>query len=290
MKAILEGIFGETSMPLRWYCFGLGVVFSLVLRFLELPALGFALGMYLPIELNTPLMLGGVLSYYVNRPKAGTSEADGKARENRGVLIASGLMAGGAIMGVVSSFIKLKWKEGFPILSKEAAEGAIGEWLALAALVALCTYVVVYSRKAVADPDWKCPYCGKTKGHRRAQCIQCDWADKFERLDQVEQQKILTIDYLTSTIIVVAIFLFVAPLLCFLVLPLGIILEIVCYIFIIIRFRQVRLFWGKNRHYPKGGRLLYFVWLFSTLVIAIPCGIILGVIFGGMIGGMIGRS
>ena len=127
------------------------MVFSIVLRLLQLPALGFALGMYLPIELNTPLMLGGVLSHYVNRPKPGSSEADGKARENRGVLIASGLMAGGAIMGVVASFIKLKWKEGFPILSKHAAEGALGEWLALAALVALCAYVVVYSRRATGE-------------------------------------------------------------------------------------------------------------------------------------------
>ncbi|HJV38944.1 MAG TPA: oligopeptide transporter, OPT family, partial [Geothrix sp.] len=129
MKAILEGIFGTVSMPLRWYAFGLGIMLSLVLRMVELPALGFALGMYLPIELNTPLFLGGILAHLVNRPKPGTSEADAKARENRGVLIASGLMAGGAIMGVVASFIKLKWTEGFPLLTAHQAEGALGEWL-----------------------------------------------------------------------------------------------------------------------------------------------------------------
>ncbi|HOD33940.1 MAG TPA: OPT/YSL family transporter, partial [Holophaga sp.] len=150
MKAILEGIFGSEAMPLRWYCFGLGVVLSLVLRMVELPALGFALGMYLPIELNMPLFLGGLLSHWVNRPKPGTSEADAKARESRGVLIASGLMAGGAIMGVVASFIKLKWTEGFPILTQEQAQGAPGEWIGLLALIALCTYVVVYSRRAKA--------------------------------------------------------------------------------------------------------------------------------------------
>lgn len=153
MKAILEGIFGATAMPLRWYCFGLGVVLSLVLRMLELPALGFALGMYLPIELNTPLVLGGLLSHWVNRPKAGTSEADGKARENRGVLIASGLMAGGAIMGVVASFIKLKWPSGFPVLSEASAVGKLGESIGLAALVILCGYVVIYSRKAKATAE-----------------------------------------------------------------------------------------------------------------------------------------
>jgi putative OPT family oligopeptide transporter len=151
MKAILEGIFGTVSMPLRWYAFGLGVMLSIVLRMVELPALGFALGMYLPIELNMPLFLGGLLAHGVNRPKAGTSEADAKARENRGVLIASGLMAGGAIMGVVASFIKLKWTEGFPILSAIQAEGAVGEWIGIAALVALCLYVVVYSRQAKGE-------------------------------------------------------------------------------------------------------------------------------------------
>ncbi|WP_243316871.1 OPT family oligopeptide transporter [Geothrix paludis] len=151
MKAILEGIFGSTAMPLRWYCFGLGIMLSLVLRMVELPALGFALGMYLPIELNTPLFLGGILAHLVNRPKPGTSEADAKARENRGVLIASGLMAGGAIMGVVASFVKLKWTEGFPLLTTHQAEGALGEWLGLAALVALCLYVVVYSRRAKGE-------------------------------------------------------------------------------------------------------------------------------------------
>ncbi|MDR3682988.1 MAG: OPT/YSL family transporter, partial [Geothrix sp.] len=75
MKAILEGIFGTVSMPLRWYAFGLGIMLSIVLRMVELPALGFALGMYLPIELNTPLFLGGLMAHWVNRPKAGTSEA-----------------------------------------------------------------------------------------------------------------------------------------------------------------------------------------------------------------------
>ena len=150
MRAILEGVFGTTAMPLRWYFFGLGVLLSLVLRMVNLPALGFALGMYLPIELNTPLLLGGILAYLVNRKKAGDTDAIAKARENRGVLIASGLMAGGAIMGVVAALVKMRWPDGFPILSEASATGAVGEWIALAALAALCTYVVVSSRKGEA--------------------------------------------------------------------------------------------------------------------------------------------
>ena len=153
MKAILEGIFGTVSMPLRWYAFGLGIMLSIVLRMVELPALGFALGMYLPIELNTPLFLGGLMSYWVNRPKKGTSEADAKARENRGVLIASGLMAGGAIMGVIAAGVKAKdaWREGFPVLSEAQATGALGEWIGLIALISLTLYVVVYSRRAKGE-------------------------------------------------------------------------------------------------------------------------------------------
>jgi putative OPT family oligopeptide transporter len=150
MRAILEGVFGTTAMPLRWYFFGLGILLSLVLRMVNVPALGFALGMYLPIELNTPLLLGGILAYLVNRPKAGDTPSAAKARENRGVLIASGLMAGGAIMGVVAALIKMRWADGFPILSEASATGPLGEWIAIVALTSLCTYVVVSGRKGEA--------------------------------------------------------------------------------------------------------------------------------------------
>jgi putative OPT family oligopeptide transporter len=149
MKTILEGIFGNTAMPLRWYFFGLGIVLSLVLRLINLPALGFALGMYLPLSLNTPLLLGGVLSHYVNKKMAGDTDECAKARENKGILIASGLMAGGAIMGVIGALVRMNpsWKEGFYILNHEIIEGGIGEWLAIVGMVALCVYVVRVSRR-----------------------------------------------------------------------------------------------------------------------------------------------
>ena len=107
--------------------------------------------MYLPISVNTPLFLGGILSWIVNRKGAGDSDAAAKARENRGILVASGLMAGGGIMGVIASFVKIRWKEGFPILSQVSVDGALGEWLAMIAMAALCVFVVVYSRMAKAD-------------------------------------------------------------------------------------------------------------------------------------------
>lgn len=148
MREILDGIFGTTAMPLRWFLFGLGVVLSLVLRMVELPALGFALGMYLPIELNTPLLLGGVLCWIVNRAKTGESPALLKARESRGILVASGLMAGGGIMGVIASFVRIWVKDGWPVMSQASADGALGEWMAMAGMAALCLFVTLYSRAA----------------------------------------------------------------------------------------------------------------------------------------------
>jgi putative OPT family oligopeptide transporter len=153
MRAILEGVFSTTATPLRWSFFGLGIVLSLVLRLAQLPALGFALGMYLPIELNTPLFLGGILSHLVNRRRAGDTEGTAKARENKGILMASGLMAGGAIMGVVGAMVRLNpsWKDGFYILSKGTVGGAAGEWLAILGIAALCAYVVMGSQRKLGD-------------------------------------------------------------------------------------------------------------------------------------------
>ena len=67
MKEILVGIFGTTAQPLQWYLFALGVLLALILRMTGVPPLAFALGMYLPMELNTPVLLGGILSWLVAR-------------------------------------------------------------------------------------------------------------------------------------------------------------------------------------------------------------------------------
>jgi putative OPT family oligopeptide transporter len=160
MREILEGIFGSTSMELRWYLFGIGVILSLILRMVGVPALAFALGMYLPIELNTPLLLGGILAWFISRKRAGEGDAPAKARGDRGILIASGLMAGGAIMGVIDAVVNavikmstgtMDAKESIHIMSAEAFEGIPGEAVALIGLVALCAFIVVYSRRATAE-------------------------------------------------------------------------------------------------------------------------------------------
>jgi putative OPT family oligopeptide transporter len=157
MKEILVGIFGAQTAPLQWYLFALGVLLALILRMAGVPPLAFALGMYLPMELNTPVLLGGVLSWLVARRREGDDDTKVKARTDRGVLIASGLIAGGAIMGaldaITSAIIKqvagtTEPKNVVHILSDHAFEGIPGELIGTIALVALCVFVVWFSRRA----------------------------------------------------------------------------------------------------------------------------------------------
>jgi putative OPT family oligopeptide transporter len=157
MKEILVGIFGAEAAPLQWYLFALGVLLSLILRMAGVPPLAFALGMYLPMELNTPVLLGGILSWVVGRRRAGEGDATVKARQDRGVLVASGLMAGGAIMGVIDAIANAVIKgtagstapkEAIHVLSAHAFEGLPGEVIGTVALAALSVFVVVFSRRA----------------------------------------------------------------------------------------------------------------------------------------------
>jgi putative OPT family oligopeptide transporter len=157
MKEILVGIFGTTSAPLQWYLFGLGVLLALILRMAGVPPLAFALGMYLPMELNTPVLLGGILAWLVGRRREGESDALAKARTDRGVLVASGFMAGGAILGVLDAIANaaikaiagdLEPKTAIHFMSEHAILGAPGELVGLLGIAALSTFVVVYSRRA----------------------------------------------------------------------------------------------------------------------------------------------
>jgi putative OPT family oligopeptide transporter len=160
MKEILVGIFGTTEAPLQWYLFGLGVGLAIILRMAGVPALAFALGMYLPMELNTPVLLGGFLSYLVGRSAPGESKPRVKARMDRGVLIASGLMAGGAIMGVLDAIANAsikgitgstEAKGAIHILSEHAFEGMPGEIAGLVGLIGLCVLIVAWSRRATEE-------------------------------------------------------------------------------------------------------------------------------------------
>src|SRR5215510_9485748 len=97
MKSLVEGFMSQ--QPVAYILFGAGAVLAVIMEMLGVPALIFALGMYLPLELNTPALVGGFLVHFLN--KRGAS-----ARE-RGVIIASGLMAGGALGGVIGAACRL---------------------------------------------------------------------------------------------------------------------------------------------------------------------------------------
>lgn len=89
----------------KWALYGIGALLALVLTLIKVPALPFALGMFIPLQLNLPLLAGGFISWYVgSRSK---DEALNKARKDKGTLLASGFIAGGALMGVVSAILKL---------------------------------------------------------------------------------------------------------------------------------------------------------------------------------------
>jgi len=154
MKEILVGIFGSEAQPLQWYAFALGVIFAVVLRIIGVPALAFALGMYLPMQLNMPVLLGGILSWLVKNT-GGVSAAVAKLRHDRGILIASGLIAGGALMGVFDAFLgvvvyggDLERKSALYLLSDHAFEGVAGEAIALVGLLGLCLFIVMWSKRA----------------------------------------------------------------------------------------------------------------------------------------------
>ena len=107
MAAVIEPLMSGQGAP--WMLYGVGAILALLLNFLNVPVLAFALGMFIPLHLNTPLLVGGAVNYFVNKKR----ERDGlqaeelaNKRNEKGTLIASGFIAGGALMGVVSAIIK----------------------------------------------------------------------------------------------------------------------------------------------------------------------------------------
>src|SRR5205807_8163397 len=97
MKALVQGFMSR--QPVAYILFGAGGAIALIMEMLGVPALIFALGMYLPLELNTPALVGGMLAHYVGRRSEKAGGESGAGIRERGVIIASGLMAGGALGG-----------------------------------------------------------------------------------------------------------------------------------------------------------------------------------------------
>ena len=117
MAAVIEPLMMGKGAP--WLLYGIGALLAVLLTFFKIPALAFALGMFIPLELNTPLVIGGFVSWYVSTRSK--DEKVNKARLDKGTLLASGFIAGGALMGVVSTCIRFA---GFEY-NNEMSEGAL---------------------------------------------------------------------------------------------------------------------------------------------------------------------
>jgi uncharacterized oligopeptide transporter (OPT) family protein len=113
---------------------------------LKVPALPFALGMYIPMELNTPLLVGGLIAHFVSTRSK--DEKVNNARRERGTLIASGFIAGGALMGVISAMLRYA---GFNWVSAEWLESHSAELIALIMYLLLCSYMIWDSMRGKAE-------------------------------------------------------------------------------------------------------------------------------------------
>jgi putative OPT family oligopeptide transporter len=140
MKALVEGFMSH--QPVAYLLFGVGAMVTLVLEMLGQPSLIFALGMYLPLELNTPALVGGFLSHYLNKRSEKAGGAHGKGIRERGVIIASGLMAGGALGGVLGAALRLipGFREDL-IKTPFYAHDPVSQSVSALLFVGLCLYV-----------------------------------------------------------------------------------------------------------------------------------------------------
>jgi putative OPT family oligopeptide transporter len=140
MKALVQGFLSH--QPVAYVLFGVGAMVAVIMEMLGQPSLIFALGMYLPLELNTPALVGGFLSHYLNKRSEKTGGARGKRIRERGVIIASGLMAGGALGGVLGAAMRLfpGYREDLvktPFYSYDPVSQSISALM----FIALCVYV-----------------------------------------------------------------------------------------------------------------------------------------------------
>ena len=141
MAAVIEPMMNGGGAP--WLLYGIGAVLALVLNFFKVPALPFALGMFIPIDLNTPMLVGGAISWYVgSRSK---DKALNEARTEKGTLIASGFIAGGALMGVVSAILRFAKVDAFMEPSPWTEPIAI---IPYAAIIIYMIYAALKTKKA----------------------------------------------------------------------------------------------------------------------------------------------
>jgi putative OPT family oligopeptide transporter len=140
MAAVIQPMMEGGSAP--WLMYGIGAIIAILLTIFKVPALAFCLGMFIPIDLNLPLLVGGAISWFVgSRSK---DKAVNTARQEKGTLIASGFIAGGALMGVVSAILKFAKVDWF----LTGWNATYGEVIAIVPYLLIIIYMVVSSMKA----------------------------------------------------------------------------------------------------------------------------------------------
>jgi len=151
LKAIVEGFM--SGQPVAYVLFGIGAMVTVVLEMLGLSSMVFALGIYLPLQLTTPILVGGFVSHLVNKRADTTDAEQGRTIRERGVIVAGGLMAGGALGGVFGAALRLlpQYREEL-IQTPFYNNQPISQTVSAIMFVGLCLYIWFSSvqRKKVA--------------------------------------------------------------------------------------------------------------------------------------------
>lgn len=140
MAAVIDPLMNGVGAP--WPLYALGAVIAVVLTFCKVPALAFALGMFIPMELNVPLLIGGAVNWYVTTRSKDAEQ--NKARGEKGNLIASGFIAGGALMGVISALLRFG---GVQFDYAQWWSNPLSELCSLAAYILLIAYFIRATKK-----------------------------------------------------------------------------------------------------------------------------------------------
>ena len=140
MAAVIQPMMNGGNAP--WLLYGIGAAIAIILNFCKVPALAFCLGMFIPLDLNLPLLVGGGISWFVSTRSK--DKETNNARQEKGTLIASGFIAGGALMGVVSAVLKFAgvdlWLSGWNTITAGGSTPA--EMIAIVPFIGLVLYTI----------------------------------------------------------------------------------------------------------------------------------------------------
>ena len=135
MAAVIDPLMNGVGAP--WLLYGIGAALALVLTYFNIPALAFALGMFITLELNLPLLVGGAINWYVTTRSK--DEKINNERGEKGTLLASGFIAGGALMGVVSAAMRFG---GINLVNEGWLANPMSELVSLVAYACLIIYLI----------------------------------------------------------------------------------------------------------------------------------------------------